>query len=299
MSGTFLHPLTCGFARGIAWQIAVQVDANENIKCEDNESRKDFQARLMRERYDRFSDIFQDCKENFPADFKRFQAIFPPLRNKFSRWNHRKVTERNQYTAAFNIKAWNELSPAMQIEHTFKDCKPCQLKFNKIQALFPVKSNRFSNILKENNLSAANKAIEVRLPNQTRINSSTTLREASEAAKSLYDQVNPTFETITGHSLVKALTKVKDLNIEKKKSLAEKKRTRRNNYRKFKEVVEKEWENTPLIRYNLRLWSMDLGSGTKGWVLQYIILLIILYKVYGWKLNCIKFFKSMGLYYID
>jgi uncharacterized protein YktA (UPF0223 family) len=139
--------------------------------------------------------------------------------------------------------------------------------------------------LKENNLSAANKAIEVRLPNQTRINSSTTLREASEAAKSLYDQVNPTFETITGHSLVKALTKVKDLNIEKKKSLAEKKRTRRNNYRKFKEVVEKEWENTSLIRYNLRLWSMDLGSGTKGWILQYIILLIILYKVYGWKLN--------------
>ena len=44
---------------------------------------------------------------------------------------------------------------------------------------------------------------------------------------------------------------------------------------------------------------MDLGSGTKGWILQYIILLIILYKVYGWKLNCIKFFKSMGLYYID
>ncbi len=161
-------------ARGIAWQIAVQVDADKNIKCEDNELRKDFQARLMRERYDRFSDIFQDCKENFPADFKRFQAIFPPLRNKFSRWNHRKVTERNQYTAAFNIKAWNELSPAMQIEHTFKDCKPCQLKFNKIQALFPVKSNRFSNILKENNLSAANKAIEVRLPNQTCINSSTT-----------------------------------------------------------------------------------------------------------------------------
>ncbi|CAB3995359.1 Hypothetical predicted protein [Paramuricea clavata] len=96
--------------------------------------------------------------------------------------------------------------------------------------------------------------------NQTRINSSTTLCEAGEAAKSLYDQVNPTFEKITGHSLVKALTKIKDLNIEKKKSLAEKKRTRRNNYRKFKEVVEKEWENTSLIRYNLRLWSVDFGQ---------------------------------------
>ncbi|CAB3995248.1 Hypothetical predicted protein [Paramuricea clavata] len=108
----------------------------------------------------------------------------------------------------------------MQIEHTFKDCKPCQLKFNNIQALFPIKSNRFPNLLKENNLDAANKAIEVRLPNQTHINSSTTLREAGEAAKSLYNQVNPTFEKITGHSLVKALTKVKDLNIEKKKIIS-------------------------------------------------------------------------------
>jgi hypothetical protein len=149
MCGTFLHPLTCGFARGVAWQIAVQVDTDENIKCEDDKSRKDFQARLMRERYDRLSDIFQDCKENFPVDLKRFQAIFPPLREKFSWWNHRKITERNQYTAAFNIKAWNELSPPMQIEHTFKDCKPCQLKFNNIQALFPVKSNRFPNILRK------------------------------------------------------------------------------------------------------------------------------------------------------
>ena len=57
------------------------------------------------------------------------------------------------------------------------------------------------------------------------------------------------FERITGHSLVKALTKVKDLNIEEKKSKAEKKRTVRNNYRKFKEAVETEWENTSFIRY--------------------------------------------------
>jgi hypothetical protein len=57
------------------------------------------------------------------------------------------------------------------------------------------------------------------------------------------------FENITGHSLVKALTKVKYLNIEEKKSKAEKKRTVRNNYRKFKEAVETEWENISSIRY--------------------------------------------------
>jgi hypothetical protein len=60
--------------------------------------------------------------------------------------------------------------------------------------------------------------------------------------------VNPTFEKITGHSLVKALTKVKYLNIEEKSSKAGKKLTVRNNYRKFKAAVETEWENTSFIR---------------------------------------------------
>ena len=50
MSGTFIHPLACGFARGIAWQITAQVDADENLKCKENEARKVYQARLMRER---------------------------------------------------------------------------------------------------------------------------------------------------------------------------------------------------------------------------------------------------------
>jgi hypothetical protein len=101
-------------------------------------------------------------------------------------------------------------------------------------------------LMKENNPKVANKAIKVQLPSQP---GSTALREAGETAKSLYDQVNPMFEKITGHSLVKALTKVKDLNIEEKKSKAEKKRTVRNNYRKFKEAGETEWENTSFIRY--------------------------------------------------
>lgn len=65
----------------------------------------------------------------------------------------------------------------------------------------------------------------------------------------LYEQVNPIFEKATRHSLVKALTKVKDLNIEERTSKAEKRKTRRNNYRKFKQAVEKEWEDTSFIRY--------------------------------------------------
>jgi hypothetical protein len=245
MCGTFLHPLTCGFARGIAWQVAAQVDADRNLKCQDNETRKHYLMRLLREKYDRFSVLFQCCKENFPVDFKRFQAIFPPLREKFSRWNHRKIAERNQYMATFNIEEWNKLPLPIKVKHAFQNCKQCQLKHSDTQALFPVKCKRFTGSMKENNPTIASKAMKVELPSQLK---STTLREAGEAAKSLYDQVNPVFEKITGHSLVKALTKVKDLNIEEKKSKSEKKQTVRNNYRKFKEAVEKEWEKTSFIR---------------------------------------------------
>ncbi|CAB4011260.1 Hypothetical predicted protein [Paramuricea clavata] len=94
----------------------------------------------------------------------------------------------------FNIEAWNKLSPAMQAKHTFQNCKQCQLKYSHIQVLFPTKCKRFTGLMKENNPKVANKAIKVQLPSQP---GSTTLREA-------------------------ALTKVKDLNIEKK-SKAEKK----------------------------------------------------------------------------
>ena len=69
MCGSFLHPLTCGFAREVAWQISAQVDADENIKFKENETRKDYLVRLQRERYNRFSGVFQRYKENFPGNF--------------------------------------------------------------------------------------------------------------------------------------------------------------------------------------------------------------------------------------
>ena len=93
MSGTFIHPLACGFAGGIAWQITAQVDADENLKYNENETQKVYQARLIPERYDRFSNTFQCCKENFSTDIKRFEKHLPTLRIKVSRWNHRKIAE--------------------------------------------------------------------------------------------------------------------------------------------------------------------------------------------------------------
>ena len=116
-----------------------------------------------------------------------FQAIFPPLREKFSRWNYRKIAESKQYSATLNIEAWNKLLPEMQVKHEFQNCKQCQLKYSDTQVLFPVTCKRFTCSMKENNPQVANKAIEIQLPSQPE---STTLRKAGETAKSLYDQVN-------------------------------------------------------------------------------------------------------------
>ncbi len=101
----------------------------------------------------------------------------------------------------------------IKVKHVSQNCKQCQLKYSDMQALFPVKYMRFTSSMKENNPTIASKAMKVKLPSQLK---STTLCEAGGTAKSLYDQVNPVFEKITDHSLVKALTKVKDLNIEEK-----------------------------------------------------------------------------------
>ena len=68
---------------------------------------------------------------------------------------------------------------------------------------------------------------------------------------------------ITGHSLVKALTRVKDLNIQEKKSTVEKKRTVRNNYRKFKETVEKEWQSTFFCQVNAYILGLVIKYGVK------------------------------------
>ena len=99
---SLIHPRACGFARGVAWQVIQQVD--DETTFHENETRPQNQARKMRERFDRFLRIFESNKENFNIDYKGFQKILPDLRKKFSRWNPRKIEERNQYTSTFNIE---------------------------------------------------------------------------------------------------------------------------------------------------------------------------------------------------
>ena len=97
---SFIHPVTCGFARGVAWQISKQLD--EEWKFGDSEDRLQLKGTCpITIRYNRFNAVFESCKENFPIDLKGFRKILPDLRKKFAGWDRRKVQERNQYTRHF------------------------------------------------------------------------------------------------------------------------------------------------------------------------------------------------------
>lgn len=244
---SFIHPLTCGFAKGIGWQVAKKVDVE--IKCQENESRQEHQTRQMQERFDRFSVVFATCKENFAIDFKSFRKVLPDLRKKFSGWNRRKMHERNQYTGAFNIESWNALSLAQQGEHTLQDCKACRNRFSNIQSLFPVKAIRFiGSTHKEKSLSSAIE--EVVQDFQSPFNKPKgTQRQAVAKARDIYKQLDPFFHKDYGVYFSKAFSKCNELNLGAKKSKAEKKRERRNQYRRAKQNTEEQWESTSLMRY--------------------------------------------------
>ena len=121
---SFIHPTTCGFARGIAWEISKKVD--DEWKFGDSDTRTKLkQSCQITERFNRFVAVFASCKENFAIDLKGFRKILPDLRKKISGWS-RKIHERNQYTATFNTKSWKRLPAAEQVKHTFQNCQACQ-----------------------------------------------------------------------------------------------------------------------------------------------------------------------------
>jgi hypothetical protein len=64
----------------------------------------------------------------------------------------------------------------------------------------------------------------------------------------VYDEINPVFQQVFNVSLEKALTTLPTLNIQVKKSCAEKKKERRNYLRKTKACLEEHWKNTSVMR---------------------------------------------------
>ena len=241
---SFIHLATCGFARGIAWEISKKID--DDWKFGDSDTRTKLkQSCQITERFNRFNAVFETCKENFTIDFNGFRKILPDLRKKFVGWKH-KIHERNQYTATFNSKSWKNLPATQQVQHKFQNCQACQDRFVAVQALFPVQSTRFISSTRSE-ASSILSVIDASIP-QHGSSSGCSKRKAVETARAIYHKINPAFESVCNMPLSAALVNIHELNIEEKKTKNEKRKVRRSLYKKSKQATEAEWAKTDVVR---------------------------------------------------
>ena len=206
-----------------------------------------FRARRLVEQHRRFMKVFEHCKENFTIERNSyFQGKLLDLQNKFSRWNSRKIDERAKYLDAFSSTSWTNLPLSMKAEHALTNCKGCAKRYSFEQSLFPVKSKQFSTTTSTQSamlLDARNTASTI-ISRQ----STSGKQDAVLTARSLYNDINPKFQSTYNVSLSTALTKVQELKLEHRKSKTEKKKERRNCYRMAKLNVEAQWKKTEVVR---------------------------------------------------
>ena len=205
-------------------------------------------------RFNRFNAVFESCKENFAVDLKGFRKILPNLRKNFldgidARSTNATSIQRRSTLIAGTLYPWmsKESIPS-------KIVVPVKI----VLWLFPVKTTRFlgNSRQKEQNVLSPTDVIDSCINEHvTRFpKGCSAKRKAVETARAVYNKINPSFESACKMPLSAALINVQELNIEKKKSKIEKRKERRNNYRKSKSVTEAEWAKTDVVRYKLLLY---------------------------------------------
>ncbi len=259
---SFLHPSTCGFARGIAWEISKNVD--DEWKFGDADARAKLKKSCqITERYNRFTAVFESCKENFAMDLKVFRKILPDLRKKFAGWS-RRIHERNQYTATFNMKSWKNLPATQKVQHVFRNCRACEGRFVAVQSLFPVKSTQFLGRTRPDCSFSINDAAEACINEQRMTEKSCSKRQAVETAHEICNKLNPSFESACKMPLSSALINVEELQLQQKTTKNEKRKQRRSLYKKSKQATEAEWAKTDVVRYSTFMQILSYKEKQNG-----------------------------------
>lgn len=246
MAGTFLCPNSCGFAKVVAIQVAREADSS--VKKESKESDTKYRARLKQEQYKQYTNEFAEITQgNFNMDFTRFHKKLPNLREKFSKWNFRKKDEKLKFIEAFSRDSWRKLSFARKKEHTLANCRACAVRHSTEQAYFSsqVKSKVLKGKAKLNPVFTAHNEGE-KLRNLIPV-AKPLQRDIQNTAKAIYEKVAPAFEQTFDTSFAEALSKIPELNLQHKDK-DERRKDRRNFYRKSKENVEKQMEDTAFLR---------------------------------------------------
>lgn len=244
MSGTFLCPNTCGFAKVLALQVSR--DVGRSYLKEKNESPTRYKSRVKDIEYERFQSFFTETQEGkLPVSLVNFSKNLPALKNAFNKWNTRKLEEKYKFLQTFSIENWEKLSSARKKEHTFFNCKGCALRFCDIQAYFPVKSPRLTGKAKRNPVFIASSEAGKLRGNQPAIKP--TQADVKRIAKAIYDSVAPQFEQQFKQSFAEALSKNTELDLQNK-TKAQRRKERRDNYRREKENMENHMKETSFLR---------------------------------------------------
>lgn len=241
MSGTFLCPSTCGFAKVAALELSRKTAGS--MRKEPGEGSSKFQARVKQEVFKEYNIVFSECREQFSLDFLKFHKKLPGLKEVFTKWNFRKANEKSQYLEVFSTENWKKLSSPRKNEHSLANCKACKVRYASTQAYFPVKSNVLKGKAKLNPVFAAD--VEIR---KLKENCKPTKTNIKNAAKAIYNKVSTVFEKTFNTSFAEALADVPELNLQSK-TANERRNDRRHCYRQSKRNLEKQMEETAFLRY--------------------------------------------------
>ena len=133
---------------------------------------------------------------------------------------------RAQYQDTFSMVNWKALNRAQKKQHTLSNCGGCQVHYYAIHNFFPSgEAFKTRKLLKEALIESGVKTQSKAKPTQEAIKT---------AVKHIYSKVNGHFEKIFKISFAEAQTKVKELQLQKKKDAIEKKRQRRGRARQEK-----------------------------------------------------------------
>ena len=218
----------CGFAR-----VAVKISF---MKSGSVKPEMDKDKRLAN-----YNAFFGNCnvfEQNFKVDTKIFNRRSTILVSLFNKWYQKE--EKRKYMEHFSSRAWEKLSSMEKAFHTVTNCKACHLQHHSFQCTFPIRSNR----LKKTNLLNI-----VQQETKKKENIKPTISAIKSTATEIYNKINEPFKELFNINFNEAMAKVPQLNTEIKKSVAEKKKTRRNQARLQKKVVEEQWQTMDVISF--------------------------------------------------
>ena len=140
---------------------------------------------------------------------------------------------RNEYLQYFSLRNWKALPETQNSEQTRSNCDACQVHHFAMQSIFPNAAQ-----LKPQKLVRDGLALNESNGN---VNIKPTQKAIKSATKHIYSKINVSFQKVFKVSFAEAQTKVKEINLQKKKDAIEKKRERRKRARQEKNKIQAEW----------------------------------------------------------